>query len=250
MPFLTPNVPPDELTICRRIKLPAHTDWLSLVNGALAVLTKDYNFEQFGTATVAETVQFFEQFYLDYIDSTDYCMIGSIFPYMTTLPPANCLVCDGATYDRVDYPDLYAKLDSAFIVDADSFTVPDLRGKAPIGAGDGGADFTNRTVGETGGEEAHLLTVTELAAHNHTSPAHGHIDTGHSHSIPLLIDFPVVVPGEDPVGAQIVPIVSAQTGTSSANITDTTATIDATGDDTPHNNMQPFIALNYCVVAK
>jgi len=250
MPFLTPNLPPDDLMVCRRIKIPAQSDWLELVSGALAVLNKPYNFELFGTASVEETTQFFEKMFIDYTDSTDFCMIGSIFPFMTVDPPANCLVCDGTTYNRVDYPDLYAKLDSAFIVDTDSFIVPDMRGRVPVGAGDGGAGLTDRPVGAIGGEETHLLTVEELAAHAHTSPAHGHIDTGHSHSIPLLIDFPVVVPGEDPLGAQIVPIVSAQTGIASANITDTTVTINPTGDDTPHNNMQPFVALNYCVVAK
>lgn len=230
--------------------IPAHTDWLALVSGALAVLNKPYNFEAFGTATVEETTQAFEQIFLDYLESTDFCMIGSIFPYMTTLPPANCLVCDGTIYNRVDYPDLYAKLEAAFIVDADTFKVPDLRGRTPIGAGDGGTPLTSRTVGETGGEENHQLTVDELAAHTHTSPEHGHSDTGHTHTVPELIDTPFVAPGEDVFGASIVPIVSANTGSSSANITNTAVTIDSAGGDTAHNNMQPFIAMNYCVVAK
>lgn len=235
--------------ICRRIRIPAQTDWLALVNGALTTLVQDWNWEQFGTSTIDETIQTFYQILADYTDSTGYCMIGSIFPYMTADPPTGTLICDGAAHLRVDYPDLYAALDAAFIVDADSFITPDLRDRTVIGAGDAGGTSTPRTVGEIGGEESHILIVDELAAHDHTSPPHGHTDTGHSHSIPLLIDFPVVVPGEDPVGAQIVPIVSAQTGTSSANITNTTATIDSTGDDQPHNNMQPFLALNYCVVA-
>lgn len=250
MPFLTPNAPPDDLTVCRRIRIPAQTDWLSLVTGALAVLTKPYNFELSGSSSIEDTTQYFEQMLTDYVDSGDFCMIGSIFPYMTSMPPANCLLCDGSSYLRIYYPDLYAALDPIFIVDADNFIVPDLRDKTVIGAGDGGGTYTPRTVGEIGGEEAHQLTGGELAAHNHTSPPHGHTDTGHSHSIPLLIDFPVVVPGEDPVGAQIVPIISAQTGTASANITDTTAIIDSSGGDEPHNNMQPYLALNYCVVAR
>lgn len=234
MPFLTPDIPPDDLTVCRRIKLPAHTDWLALVNGALTVLTKEYNFQAFGTATIEETTQFFEQFFLDYIDSTDYCMIGSIFPYMTEDPPLNCLTCDGATYNRVDFPDLYAKLDAAFIVDADSFFVPDLRGKAPIGAGDGGADYTNRTVGEIGGEEYHQLSEAELASHAHT-------DAGHSHVYnPPGISVPVVAPGEVPV--QAVNLLPGFTGTGYASI-------QPTGSGVPHNNMPPFVALSYCVVA-
>src|SRR4051812_36560776 len=100
MPFLTPDVPPDDLTVCRRIRIPAHSDWLELVSGALAVLNKPYNFELFGTSTVEDTTQTFNHIFLDYLESTDFCMIGSIFPYMTADPPANCLVCDGSTYDR------------------------------------------------------------------------------------------------------------------------------------------------------
>lgn len=235
MPFLTPNTPPDNLTVCRRVKIPAQTDWLSLVSGALAVLTKPYNFELSGTATVEETTQFFEQFFLDYLDSTDYCMIGSIFPYITALPPAHCLVCDGSSYQRINYPDLYAALDAVFIVDADNFVVPDLRGKTVIGAGDGGADYTNRTVGQIGGEEAHQLTVTELASHGHT-------DLGHSHIYnPPGTALPVVAPGEVPVTA--INLLPGLTGEAYANIQNT-------GADEPHNTMQPFLALNYCVMAR
>lgn len=235
--------------ICRRIRIPAQTDWLALVNGALTTLVQDWNWELFGTSTIDETIQTFYEILAGYTDSTGYCMIGSIFPYMTADPPAGTLICDGAAHSRLDYPDLYAAIDAAFIVDADSFITPDLRDRTVIGAGAAGAGFSDRTVGEIGGAETHTLIVDELAAHNHSSPAHGHSDIGHSHSIPLITSFPVVVPGEDPVGAQIIPILTNSTGIASANITDTAATIDPTGDDQPHNNMQPFLALNYCVVA-
>lgn len=235
--------------ICRRIRIPAQTDWLALVNGALTTLVQDWNWEQFGTSTIDETIQTFYQILADYTDSTGYCMIGSIFPYMTADPPTGTLICDGVAHLRIDYPDLYAALDAAFIIDADSFITPDLRDRTVIGAGDAGGTSTPRTVGEIGGEESHILIVDELAAHDHTSPPHGHTDTGHQHTIPQLLDTPFVAPGEDIFGASIVPIVSALTGFASANITNTAATIDSTGDDQPHNNMQPFLALNYCVVA-
>lgn len=235
MPFLTPNAPPDDFTVCRRIRIPAHTDWLSLVTGALAVLTKPYNFELSGTSSVEDTTQYFEQMLTDYVDSGDFCMIGSIFPYVTSMPPANCLLCDGSSYMRIYYPDLYAALDPVFIVDADNFMVPDLRGKTVIGAGDGGPDYTNRTVGEIGGEEAHQLVETELAAHTHT-------DAGHSHVYnPPGISVPAVAPGEVPLTA--INLVPGITGTGFA-------AIQPTGSDVPHNNMQPYLALNYCVVAR
>lgn len=214
--------------------MPAQTDWMSLVTGALAVLTKTYNFELSGSSSIEDTTQYFEQMLTNYVDSTDFCMIGSIFPYMTAYAPVGCLVCDGGTFAREDYPQLYAALDPAFIVDADTFMTPDLRGKTVIGAGDGGSDYTNRTVGQIGGEEAHQLIETELAAHTHT-------DAGHSHSYaPPGTSIPVVAPGEVPVTA--INLFPGITGTGFA-------AIQATGSDAPHNNMQPFLALNYCVVA-
>lgn len=146
-------------------------------------------------------------------------MIGYIMPYMTESPPANVLPCDGSTYLREDYPELYEVLASVFIVDADHFTVPDLRGRAVIGAGSG-SGLSNRNVGDTTGEETHQLTESELASHAHT--------------IPATIDVPVVAPGEVVTDAPV-PILTSLTG--------------YTGGDTAHNNMQPSYVLNYGVIA-
>lgn len=146
-------------------------------------------------------------------------MIGMIVAYMTESPPANVLACDGSTYLRVDFPELYEALDTFFIVDADHFSVPDLRGRTVIGAGDG-SGLSSRAVGDAGGEEAHQLDESELAAHTHT--------------IPLTATTLALEPGEVTVTTPI-PILTANTG--------------ATGGDVAHNNMPPFYALNYGVIA-
>ena len=146
-------------------------------------------------------------------------MIGLITAYMTADPPANVLACDGSTYLRDDFPALYEALDAFFIVDADHFTVPDLRGRTVIGAGDG-SGLTPRSVGGVGGEETHQLTESELASHSHT--------------IPTTITTPVLEPGEVPALTPV-PIITSNTG--------------STGGDVPHNNMQPFYSLNYGVIA-
>lgn len=146
-------------------------------------------------------------------------MIGLIIPFMTADPPPNVLPCDGSNYLREDYPELYAAIDPFFIVDADNFVVPDLRGRTVIAAGDG-SGLTTRTVGQTGGEETHQLTETELASHTHT--------------IPSTATTLAVEPGEVTVLTPI-PFFTQPTG--------------STGGDTPHNTMQPFYALNYGVLA-
>jgi len=146
-------------------------------------------------------------------------MLGMIFPLVTADPPPNVLPCDGSTYLRVDFPELYAVLDTFFIVDADHFIVPDLRGRTIIGAGDG-SGLTTRNTGDIGGEETHQLSESELASHVHT--------------IPLTATTLAVEPGEVTVLTPV-PILTQNTG--------------STGGDEAHNNMQPFFALNYGIVA-
>jgi len=55
MPWLTPDSIP-EGDDCRPLSIPASSDWLALVSGALTELTKPYNWQQFGALTVDETV--------------------------------------------------------------------------------------------------------------------------------------------------------------------------------------------------
>lgn len=68
MPYLTPDVMP-ETTICRVLKIPNDPFWMSLVDGALTELTRRFNFEQFGSVTVEETVERFRDMYDEYVVS-------------------------------------------------------------------------------------------------------------------------------------------------------------------------------------
>lgn len=146
-------------------------------------------------------------------------MIGYILPFVTLDPPPNVLPCDGSSYLRVDFPELFAVLDPIFITDADHFTVPDLRGRTIIGTGDGGG-LTSRSIGDSGGEENHTLDISEMPAHDHT--------------IPYTITTLVLEPGEV-TALTPVPLLTQSTG--------------STGGDGSHNNMMPFYAVNYGIVA-
>lgn len=146
-------------------------------------------------------------------------LVGYIQPYITTNPPDNTIPCDGGTYNREDYPLLYAVLDAVFIVDADTFTTPDLRGSVILGAGTIGA--RTFALGDTGGEYEHQLSEDELASHSHT--------------IQYTITTLVLEPGEV-TALTPVPILTAFTGD--------------TGGDVPHNNIQPYGVVKYCVVGR
>lgn len=140
--------------------------------------------------------------------------IGEIKATAAATIPDGCLVCDGATYAKVDYPDLYATLAPAYIVDADTFIVPDLRSRFVRGSD------VSFPIGATGGEATHTLTVGEIPSH--------------SHSIPATATTLAVEPGEVTVLTPI-PIITSNTGD--------------TGGDGSHNNIPPYVALQYYIVA-
>lgn len=163
-------------------------------------------------------------------------LIGSIVPYATAVAPDDTLFCDGGTYNRVDYQALYDALDSIYIVDADSFSVPDLRGRTILGTGTG-SGLTARAIADVGGEETHQLTVAEMPGHDHSSTPHSHF---YDKAVPNL---DLEAPGAPDILGLGQPFVPAVTDS-------VTVTISSSGGDDAHNNMPPFHALRYCIIAR
>lgn len=116
---------------------------------------------------------------------------GTIIP--TALPTgttiAGWLECNGTAISRTTYATLFGAVGTAFGVGDGSttFNLPDLRGRIPLGSGQGqgtrtgtavgtgtptGTPLGNFNRGEWGGEEAHKLASGELPPHTHNySPA-------------------------------------------------------------------------------
>lgn len=242
--WLTPDNAPIA-TRCRRVRIPDSEAWIAIVSGALLPLTQSENWEQFGDVTPDEAAARAQEMFLRYLSDED-CreMIGAVIPYVTASPPFGCLPCDGTAYQRTDYPELYDSLDPVYRVDSEWFYVPDLRDRTVIGASD------NHAVGSFGGEETHTLSVDELPAHDHSTQPHSHSNVPHAHGYTgVTINIDVEAPGvPDPVAAGLLPF---QTTTfETVNILDASVTVNATGGGQAHNNMQPYHALKYCVVAK
>jgi microcystin-dependent protein len=163
-------------------------------------------------------------------------MIGTIFPLALATLPDGALECDGSTHLRTDYPMLYAALDSAFVIDADTFIVPDLRGQTIIGAGTG-SGFSPRAVNDAGGEEAHTLITAEIPAHGH-----GVTDAGHVHTEGIALpSLSAAIVG--------VPIPSAVPSAGVTGVATTGISIQSTGGGGAHENMQPFRVLRYAIWA-
>jgi microcystin-dependent protein len=138
-------------------------------------------------------------------------MIGQVIMLATSQLPDNVLLCDGAEYNKNDYPELYAILYPT-LLGRDTFNTPDLRDRFVLCEG-------VTPFGETGGEAEHTLTIAEMPTHTHE----------YTTALPSVST--VVVPDEP--SAVPSPAVTAPAGGNQA-----------------HNNMPPYYALIFGIVAK
>ena len=219
MPYPTGNLPISTTLVGFRIVVPDNTWFIQTLQGAIAQLITPDAFVQEGTITPEEAANIFEDIvfpsFYPYPDP-----IGSIMVLATQFAPYGTLLCNGSTHLRIDYPRLYENIDPIFIIDADNFFVPDLRGRSIVGTGTG-TGLTPRSIGDMFGEENHTLVTSEL-------PTHDHLYTPPTPSIQLE-------------GAGV----PLPTSVTSGLPTPTTPI----GGDSPHNNIQPSIAVNFFMVA-
>jgi microcystin-dependent protein len=104
-----------------------------------------------------------------------------------------------------------------------NFALPDLRGRIPNHVGDG------FTLGERGGETAHTLNISELPAHNHTPVGSSNPPSAASAADGLWSTF------------------ATNLFNSTADSAMNPACILPTGGNQPHNNMSPYLVLNFII---
>lgn len=90
--------------------------------------------------------------------------LGAIEIFAGTFDPENWMSCDGRLLRISTNCALYSLLGCQYGGDCrSSFALPDLRGRIPIGAGQG-AGLTRRNLAEKGGEENHSLSPNEISS--------------------------------------------------------------------------------------
>lgn len=159
-------------------------------------------------------------------------------PHALAAAPALWLPCDGAAVSRTTYSALFAAIGTAYGAGDGSttFNVPSLKGRVPVGYDSGQTEFN--ALNKSGGAKTHTLSTSEIPSHNHgvNDPGHAHkvhgsyITTGASAYIAARWDG-----GYADVGG----IEGATTG----------ITIQNAGGGGSHNNLQPYLTLNYAIYA-
>jgi microcystin-dependent protein len=107
-----------------------------------------------------------------------------------------------------------------------TFALPDLRSRVPLHFGQG-PGLSSYSQGQLAGEENHTLITTEMPVHTHTARASSGDATDAS-----------------PVGNVLA---AGGTYTAAANQNMAAGAITSVGGSQPHNNLQPYLALNFCI---
>lgn len=149
------------------------------------------------------------------------------------------LLCDGRMLSQSSYPELYSVIGNDFGSAATGFfNIPDFTSQAlgMFGLSNVSEEYTLRSRGDQVGEETHQLTVPELPSHSHT----GTTDSSglHYHDIS---NFPYGTQGVGGGGATACDETLQTKSTESAGAHTHTFTTNNTGNNDPHNNMQPTL---------
>ena len=149
---------------------------------------------------------------------------GAVIPFAGSSAPSGWFFCNGQELNRSTNSELFSAIGTTFGEGDGSttFAVPDLRDRFALGANSiggsdaGRVDNFSTSPGDSGGSDEHQLTEAEMPSHTHTIPFR-----------------------EGGAGGQ-----AAASEVGFGDITSGSA-----GGDQAHNNIPPFIALNYIIKA-
>lgn len=154
--------------------------------------------------------------------------VSTVLPYAGTLTiPDGFLRCEGQAVSRNTYSALFQQIGTTYGTGngTTTFNLPNLVSRFPLGSGG------DRAVGSTGGEEKVVLTRKQLPTVTGSVSPVARTDRG----------LPEVDGTTFKQGKQI------NTGLAGGSIAGTGFEFDLGGEDEPHENMPPFVVINYII---
>jgi microcystin-dependent protein len=152
-----------------------------------------------------------------------------IFPF--NFAPTGWAFCDGQILPLSQNTALFSLLGTTYGGDGKStFALPDLQGRAAMQQGQG-PGLSLRDLGQEGGSDTVTLLTSEIPVHTHSANASA------ADGISTAPTDQLFAQG---VGVSI-------WGTNAPNTQFNASAIAPAGGGLPHNNMQPYLTLQYCI---
>ena len=166
--------------------------------------------------------------------------VGQIIMFAGNYAPQGFALCQGQLLSIADNQVLFQLIGTTYGGDGQStFALPDLRARVPIGDGQG-RGLSNYAIGQTVGTEAVVVAQPQLPAHGHPVAAVGQQGTGNipANNVVLAALGGQAGSGPDQVPAYGPPNDPVQLAANS---------VGSAGGSQPHTNLQPYLAINYCI---
>ncbi|MBK9711278.1 MAG: phage tail protein [Kouleothrix sp.] len=159
--------------------------------------------------------------------------IGEIRIFGFNYAPRGWAMCNGQLIPISQNTALFALLGTYYGGDGrTTFGLPNLQGSAPLDQGQG-PGLTQRVIGETGGETNVTLITSEMASHGHTVGA----DSGAS-SVAAPTNGMWASAGRGRPSAY---------SSNAPSAAMSPAAVGPSGSNQPHNNMPPYLVMNFCI---
>jgi microcystin-dependent protein len=154
--------------------------------------------------------------------------VGEIRLFAGNFPPNGWMFCEGQTLPIAENDVLFQLIGTTFGGDGEeTFNLPNMMGRIPIHMGTGGEG--TYVLGESGGVESVTLTTQQIPAHTHPFTVANQAGTS-------------VNPGGLALSAGIT-VYRPQPAVVAMNA----GAISPVGGSQPHENMQPFLCINYII---
>lgn len=176
--------------------------------------------------------------------------IGQIVLFAADYAPDNFLPCDGRQVKIQDSPELYSLLGELYGGDGrTTFGLPDLRGRLPIGFGQGvmnpatgnGASLTTYKIADKGGTETVTLTTAQIPPHTHTLSAVNAAATLSSPTNSMLANVP---------NGTVFYIADQEGGATPTTVALGASAVGSVGHGLAHLNVMPTMALTYLICTR
>jgi len=152
--------------------------------------------------------------------------LSEIRMFSFNFAPRGWALCNGQILPINQNQALFSLLGTTYGGDGRvSFALPNLQGRVPIHVGNG------HTLGERAGEQAHTVSVAEMPAHTHAAQASAAAGTQN-------------VPANNMMLSQRTAEIYRSPSSSAPMVA---GTLSNAGGSQAHLNMQPFLALNFCI---